>query len=39
MTPELRLLATLEEFPPVPEFPQVTTEPSFFSAAKDCSVE
>ena len=34
MTLELRLDATAVELPPVLELPQVTTEPSDFSAAK-----
>ena len=33
-TPEVRLDETAEESPPEAECPQVTTEPSAFSAAK-----
>ena len=39
MTPELSWLATALLLPPEPEYPQVTTEPSAFSAAKASSVE
>jgi hypothetical protein len=38
-TPEVRLDETAEELPPQPESPQVTTEPSAFSAAKACGFE
>jgi hypothetical protein len=39
MTPDDKLLLTDEESPPLPELPQVTTDPSLFNAAKAVPVE